>query len=277
MNLYSTIKGSAVLMTLCLAANAQASDSRSLDDVKTLQVTGVGAIEIMPDQFVISGAVIKQEPDLVEAMNSMANVVNQVQSSLPKINGLQTSDFNFATVTTTGVKDPACLLFNAEADRTNATLREKEKRVRKKVCEDATQQASVTFTYTGAPVEKAGDAISKLAEAGAVRVRLNGYKISNLEEIELQAGERAVANARNKADRLAAAGGSVIIGVKDLTSYVPTYHQQVAAAPRVNTYGAGETSRILKDRIEDKTVTAMNLKPGPQVISASVSLEFIYE
>jgi len=268
---------SAALMVFLMAANAQASETRSLKDVKTLQVTGVGEIEIMPDQFVISGAVIKQEPVLVDAMNAMAGVVNQVQASLPKINGLETSDFNFASVNTTGVKDPACLLFNQEADRTNSTLRDKERRVRKKICEDVTQQASVTFTYTGSPVHKAGDAISKLAEAGAVRVRLNGYKISNLEEIELQAGERAVANARNKADRLAAAGGSVIVGVKDLTSYVPTYQQQVATAPRVNTYGAGETTRILKDTIEDKTVTAMNLKPGPQVISASVSLEFIYE
>ena len=41
--------------------------------------------------------------------------------------------------------------------------------------------------------------ISKLSEAGAVRVRLNGYRISNIEEVELQAGEQAVSNARDKA------------------------------------------------------------------------------
>jgi len=268
--------GVAVLV-ISACGKTSAAEVKSLEDVKTLQVTGVGEIEIMPDQFVISGAVIKQESFMPDAMNKMADVVNTVQATLPGISGIQTSDFNFATVNTTGVKDPACLLFNTEADRTNSTLREKEKRVNKRICDDVTQQASVTFTYTGSPVEKAGDAISKLAEAGAVRVRLNGYKISNLEEIELQAGERAVANARNKADRLAQAGGSVIAGVKDLTSYVPTYQQRVATAPVVNTYGSGETTRILKDAIEDKTVTAMNLKPGPQVISASGSLEFIYE
>ncbi len=250
---------------------------QSLEDIKTLQVTGVGEVEIMPDQFVISGAVIKQEPLIVNAMNKVADVVNSVQTELPEIQGLSTSEFNFASVNTTGVKDPACLLFNQEADRTNSTLRELEERVTKKICEDVTQQASVTFTFTGSPVDKAGNAISKLTEAGAVSVRLNGYKISNLEEIELTAGENAVANARDKADRLAQAGGSSIIGVKDLTSYVPTYRQQIATAPVVNTRGAGETTRILKAEPGQKTVTEMNLTPGPQTISASVSLEFIYK
>ena len=50
-----------------------------------------------------------------------------------------------------------------------------------------------------------------------------------------------------------------------------------ASAPRVSTSGAGETSRILKDDGKTQDVTEMNLKPGQQVISASINLEFIYE
>lgn len=268
-----TLAASFLALTACQAAAPSSIDA---DDIKTLAVTGVGEIEVMPDTFVLSGAVIKQDESLTEAMNAVADVINTVQQTLPETEGMSTSDFNFATVNTVGVKDPECLLFNQEADRTNSTLREGERRVRKKVCKDVTQQASVTFTYTGGPVDLAGNAISKLSEAGAVRVRLNGYRISNIEEIELQAGERAISNARDKADRLAAAAGSTITGVVDLNSYSATYSQQAATAPRVSTSGAGESSRILEDEGE-KSVTEMNLKPGPQVISAAVSLEFIYE
>lgn len=246
-------------------------------DIKTLSVVGVGEVEIMPDSFVVSGAVIKQDEDVTTAMNKVAEVINTVQDTLPEIAGIGLTDFNFATVNTTSVKDPECLLFNQEANRTNTTLREGEKRVTQKICKDVSQQASVTFTFTGGPPELAGTVISKLSEAGAVRVRLNGYRISNIEDVELQAGEAAVSNARDKAERLAEAGGAKIAGVLNLQSYKPTYSQQAATAPRVSTSGAGETARLLEDDDEARSVTAMNLKPGPQVISAMVELEFIYE
>ena len=246
-------------------------------DIKTLSVVGVGEVEIMPDSFVVSGAVIKQDEDVTTAMNEVADVINTVQDNLPEIAGIGLTDFNFATVNTTSVKDPECLLFNQEANRTNSTLREGEKRVTQKICKDVSQQASVTFTFTGGPPELAGTVISKLSEAGAVRVRLNGYRISNIEEVELQAGEKAVENARDKAERLADAGGANIAGVLNLQSYRPTYSQQAATAPRVSTTGAGETARLLEDDDEERSVTEMNLKPGPQVISAIVELEFIYE
>lgn len=275
MKQFNLITGAA-MVALLSACQAPAQSTIDEDKIKTLAVTGVGEIEVMPDTFVLSGAVIKQNESLTEAMNAVADVINTVQDTLPKTPGVTTSDFNFATVNTVGVKDPACLLFNSEADRTNSSLREGERRVRKKVCKDVTQQASVTFTYTGGPVDTAGNAISKLSEAGALRVRLNGYRISNIEEVELKAGERAIANARDKADRLAKAAGSTITGVVDLNSYRATYSQQAATAPRVSTSGSGESAQILDDD-SVKSVTEMNLKPGPQVISAAVALEFIYE
>ena len=247
------------------------------EDIKTLSVVGVGEVEIMPDSFVVSGAVIKQDEDITTAMNKVADVINAVQDNLPEIAGIGLTEFNFATVNTTSVKDPECLLFNQEANRTNSSLREGEKRVTQKICKDVSQQASVTFTFTGGPPDLAGTVISRLSEAGAVRVRLNGYRISNIEEVELQAGEKAVENARDKAERLADAGGAKISGVLNLQSYRPTYSQQAATAPRVSTTGAGETARLLDDDNEERTVTEMNLKPGPQVISAIVELEFIYE
>lgn len=245
--------------------------------IKTLSVVGVGEVEIMPDSFVVSGAVIKQDEDVTSAMNAVADVINSVQDELPKIDAIGLTEFNFATVNTTSVKDPECLLFNQEANRTNGSLREGEKRVTQKLCKDVSQQASVTFTFTGGPPELAGTVISKLSEAGAVRVRLNGYRISNIEEVELQAGEKAISNARDKAERLADAGGAAIKGVLNLQSYTPTYAQQAATAPRVSTTGAGESARILNDDDPSRSVTEMNLKPGPQVISAMVELEFIYE
>lgn len=105
---------------------------------------------------------------------------------------------------------------------------------------------------------------------------LDGYKIKNIDEIELQAGEKGIANAREKAERLAAAGGSRITGVVDLTNYQPTYNQRTAQAPRINTTGAGGSSQLV-DGGDPVEVTDMNLEAGQQVISAAVQLEFIYE
>ena len=153
--------------TLLILTACQPTQSEALNEetAKTLAVTGVGEIEVMPDEFVISGAVIKQNDEIGEAMNAVAEVINKVQKTIPEISGLESSDFNFATVNSTGVKDPVCLLFNQDATRTNNSLREGEKRVAQKLCKDVTQQASVTFTLTGGPAGLTGSAISKLSEA----------------------------------------------------------------------------------------------------------------
>ncbi len=246
------------------------------DEIKTISVTGVGEIEVMPDRFVISGAVIKQSENLTDAMNELADVVNNAHQNLADI-GLSDSGFNFASVQTTGVQDPECLLFNAEARRINVTKNEDDKGIKEKICEDVKKQAGLSFTYTGSPVDRAGHAISALTEAGAVRVSLNGFKVSNIETLELEAADKALENARNKAARLAETGGAKIKGVKNLSAYQPTYNYGGAQAPNLATYGAGETTRLLQDNAAGQTVAAMNLKPGPQVISASIALEFIYE
>ncbi len=269
--------GAIVLLSACQPPTASKSiEEVERKDIKTLSVTGVGEVEVMPDQFVLSGAVIKQKSTAKGAMNDLADVVNAIQAAAKADSTLKDSEFNFASVNTTGVKDPACLLFNQEADRTNSTLREGERRVTKKVCKDISQQASISFNFVGGPPELAGSLLSSFSEAGAIRLTLDGYKIKNLEEIELKAGEKAIANAREKAERLAAAGGAKIVGVVDLNSYEPTYNQDTARAPRIATSGAGESAQLV-DGGEPVEVTDMNLDVGMQVISAAIRLEFIYE
>ena len=246
------------------------------EDIKTLSVTGVGEVEVMPDLFVLSGAIIQQDESSREAMNALADIVNAIQARAKDSAALTSREFSFASVNTIGVKDPECLLFNQEADRTNATLREGEKRIKKRVCKDISQQASISFTFTAGPPNEAGDMLAAFSESGAIRLTLDGYKIQSIEEIELQAGEKAVANAREKADRLAAAGGAKITGVVDLNSYQSTYNQRTARPPVINTSGAGESSQMV-DGGEPVDVTSINLEAGMQVVSAAVQLEFIYE
>ena len=266
------------ILALALAACAptERPDEVDADTIKTLRVVGVGEVEVEPDRFVLSGAVIKREDDARTAMNAVADVVNAVQAAANDLPELSARDFNFASVQQVGVKDPECLLFNAEADRTNSTLRDDEARVRKRVCEDVAQQASLTFTFTGGPPDAAGDALAAFSSAGAIRLKLDGYRIDNLADVELQAGERAIANARQKAERLAEAGGARITGVLDLNSYNTTYDQGRARPPVVRTSGAGEGPSLIEGT-EPVDVTAMNLEAGLQVVSAAVTLEFIYE
>ncbi len=263
----------ALLVAACQPATP---DEIERKDIKTLSVTGVGEVEVMPDQFVISGAVIKQADTSKASMNALADIVNAVQASAKDEAKLISREFSFASVNTTGVKAPECLLFNQEADRTNATLRTGEKRITKRVCKDISQQASISFTFTAGPPDLAGALLSDFSENGAIRLTLDGYKIKDIDEIELKAGERAISNAREKADRLAAAGGAKIIGVVDLNSYQATYNQRRASPPRINTSGAGESSQLVEGG-DPVAVTDMNLEAGMQIVSAGVQLEFIYE
>ena len=266
--------GAALLLAACQPA-VTAPDTVQEDEIKTLRVTGVGEVSVMPDQFVLSGAVIQRADTPRAATNQLADIVNAVQDAADAP-GLASGEFSFATVNTVGVKDPACLLFNREADQTNATLREGERRVVKRVCEDVAQQSSLTFTFTGSPPDAAGTALAGFATAGAVRLGLDGYRIDDLEEVELRAGELAVANAREKAERLADAGGATITGVLDLNAFNTTYNQGTARPPRVSTSGAGESDALIAAG-EPVAVTALDLAAGEQTVSAAVTLEFTYE
>jgi len=50
-----------IMLTACQPPQ---SDALNEETAKTLEVTGVGEIEVMPDEFVISGAVIKQNDEI---------------------------------------------------------------------------------------------------------------------------------------------------------------------------------------------------------------------
>ncbi|MGB0908352.1 MAG: SIMPL domain-containing protein [Maricaulaceae bacterium] len=265
-----------LMMAGALLCGCQVESTLHEDNIKTIAVTGVGEVQVMPDLFVVSGAIIKKNETSKTAMNEVAEVVNSMQGFMSGSGELTQSDFNFASVNTVGVKDPDCLLFNEEADRTNNTLRKGERRVKRKICNDVAQQSSLTFTFTGGPPEKAGFALSRFSESGAIRLKLDGYRVENLEEIELQAGELAVKNAREKADRIAAAAGTTVSGVLDLNGFNTTYNQGQTRQTYVNTSGAGEILQNREDR-DPVEVTDMQLEAGPQTVSASIQLEFIYE
>jgi len=126
-------------LSLIGCSSSKDTDEVKREDIKTLSVTGVGEVRVLPDQFVLTGAVIQQKNTTRE-------------------------------------------------DRTNGTLREGEPRVTKKVCDDESQQASISFTFTAGPSDLAGDLLSGFSQAGAIRLNLDGYKVANIDELELKAG-----------------------------------------------------------------------------------------
>ena len=71
---------------------------------------------------------------------------------------------------------------------------------------------SITLSVTGSPAEVSGNALSALSELGAENVSLSGYAISDYEAARREAMEAAVIDARRKAETIAAASGSVVVG-----------------------------------------------------------------
>ncbi|MEE9346691.1 MAG: SIMPL domain-containing protein [Robiginitomaculum sp.] len=179
-----------LLVSACVLTACSPKTELNEDTIKTLAVTGVGEIEIMPDQFVISGAVITQkvsqdgeideegfEPIAISVMGTgRVKAVRDNSHNRNRKNRLE------------------------RGQKTTMKFRAPKRRMAQKICKVTHIEASLSFTARVNPADKAGDIITAFTETGVGKVDLLGYDFSAYDALYKQAGEKAVRNAKQKGD-----------------------------------------------------------------------------
>ncbi|MBI1360528.1 MAG: DUF541 domain-containing protein [Alphaproteobacteria bacterium] len=165
----------------------------------TVSVTGAGTVSVVPDTFSVGAVVGAQGKDLAEVLAETSRKVAAVRQKLPQLEGLSAVSISSDSVNVTSLRDLDCMNKAAaryDVDDPNVP------------CPITGRSSTVELTIHGAPVDRAGDVVSMLAELGATSARFERYEISNESEARNRAIAAAVADARSKASSLVSAMGA---------------------------------------------------------------------
>jgi uncharacterized protein YggE len=184
------------LLAAALVAPAMAqaqSDSNDRDNVPFISVNGVGRVKAEPDVADINLGVTKQGDDAKEASQKAAQSMEAVIAALLGA-GVAEADIQTSSISLNPVydwdNDPPTIEGWEASNLVNVTVRD---------------------------ITTVGDVIDAATTAGATNVNGITFRVDDPTTAEAAAREAAVADARAKADQLAAAGGVTITGVLSLT------------------------------------------------------------
>ena len=199
-----------------------------------IRVTGTGTVRAAPDIAVLTG-VIKSEAKLDhKAMDASAKIINQVQEI---IDG-KDIDVSFTTISSAEQRDLECLAHNQKAAQRHADinadnwfnknqlrqpedlrqkLRAEKSRIAQKVCEVTHVENYIVFTAWVRPSGAVSDYIRSFTEAGVEKVSLFGFDFSNYDALYKEAAEKAVKNAREKANISARIAGTELTTIESFS------------------------------------------------------------
>ena len=199
-----------------------------------IRVTGTGTVRAAPDIAVLTG-LIQTEADIDhEAMDASAKIINRVQEI---IDGKDV-DISFTTISSAEQRDLTCIAHNAEAAQRHSDinndnwhnkrelnrpedvrqkLRDPKKRIAQKVCEVTHVENYIGFTAWVRPSGEVSQYIRAFTEAGVDNVNLFGFDFSNYDTLYKEASEKAVINAREKAEISARIAGTKLTTVESFS------------------------------------------------------------
>jgi uncharacterized protein YggE len=184
------------LLAAALVAPAMAqaqSSSDNGDRVPFISVNGVGRIKAEPDVADINLGVTKQGDDAKEASQAAAKAMDAVIQALLAA-GIAETDIQTTSISLNPLYDwdenPPDIEGWEASNLVNVTVRD---------------------------IATVGDVIDAATAAGATNVNGITFRVDDPTAAEAAAREAAVADARAKADQLAAAGGVAVTGVLSMT------------------------------------------------------------
>jgi len=196
-----------------------------------IRVKGIGTVRAAPDIAVLSG-VIKSKANVdYKAMDASAQIINRVQNI---IDG-KDIEISFTNISSVEKRDESCVAHNVKASRRHSDistdnwfnkrelnrpkdvrqkLREPKSRILWKICEVTHVENVISFTAWVRPSGEVSDYIRAFTEAGVEQVNLFGFDFSNYDALYKEASEKAVKNAREKAEISARIAGTKLTTIE---------------------------------------------------------------
>ncbi len=183
--LVATLAGPAVV-----AAQSQGDSGAT---VRTISVNGTGRVKAAPDVADISLGVTKQGKEAAEAAKKAAEAMDAMVKALLDL-GIDQKDIQTTNLSLSPQYD---------YNNTPATIE--------------AWQANNMINVTIRDIESVGSVVDTATAAGATDVNGINFRVEDPTEAEMAARSEAVADARAKADQLAADAGVTISGIISIT------------------------------------------------------------
>lgn len=209
------------------AVGAAQAQSDSDDPVRSISVNGTGRVKAEPDVADINIGVTAQGQDAKAASTQAAEAMEAVIAALRGMgiaeNDIQTTSLNLSPI------------YDWDDNPPNITGWE----------------ASNVVSVTVRDITTVGQVIDAATAAGATNVDSINFRVEDPTEAETLARDEAVADARAKADQLAAAAGVTITGVISISETSaqppqPIYMREMAFAAA----DGGATTPVLPGEVE---------------------------
>jgi len=201
---------------------------------KPIFVTGTGTVRATPDIAVLTGMIRTEATQDYKAVNEAADIINRVQDIIKD----KDIDLSFTTLSSAEQRDENCLAHNRKAAQRHSDinsdnwfnkrernrpedvrqkLRPAKARIAQKLCEVTHVENYIGFTAWIRPSAEVSEYIRAFTEAGVEHVNLFGFDFSNYDVLYKEAAEKAVANARQKAEISARIAGTNLTTVESFS------------------------------------------------------------
>ena len=240
------------VLVLAFAVGAPAcAAAQSVSDRPAIVVVGRGSAERAPDAFTVTGSLQGRGATQVAALEGLAAVQEGVLDRLPRLEGLTDAKVTTGAISVSPVYNPSCGSDRYESEEG---------------CPITGYRATVSVSMEAAPVERAGDAASLLAELGAQRTEIDSFDLRDPSALRDDANRAAFADARRQAELLAATSGQRIVRVLRVQDSDARTNPGVYAVDEVVVTGSRIRPQVL-----------LNVAPEPVRRDASVTVIFEIE
>lgn len=245
-----------------------------------IAVSGTGEVRAAPDIAVITGLIETKADIDHKAVDEAALIMNRVQDIIFG----QNVEISFTNLSTAEKRDEDCLDHNLKAQLrhrdisndnwfnqrqknrpkdTRQKLREEKTRIAQKVCPVTHIESYIGFTAWVRPSGDVSDYITAFTEAGVEQVNLYGFDFSNYDDLYKQAAEKAVANARQKAELSARIAGTQLTNIEQFsvtrTDRTARYGRQaMIISPHGNRSVTPQQRTSFSDRVIRSQATGRN-------------------
>lgn len=214
-----------------------------------LYVSATGKVKAVPDIAVITAVISGEDENESLAVNTMSETINALQDALRD----QSAETGFTAVTSKREFDEACLNHNNAARSRHAQInsdywfnrrlnqrgdtetkrRAPKPRIEQRVCNAQTLKVSTRMVIRVRPAEAAGDVLKALGDAGAETSRLFGYDFSDYDALYQEAAQKAVTQARTRAENIAKIAGTELGELERFTVSRPARTGRFGPQPHI--------------------------------------------